>query len=437
MAILRSNNFEAGVAAGTAIDGTNSAVGGNAFTYFNGAPVYSATRSHGSLGLDCTANAVAAAVGWTGLATKTFQFREYIKLSAAPSATGQIFTARNSSNYVAGLNLTTARKIAVTHWGGAALYTSTTVIPTDLTSYRVELWGVVNATGTGELHFALYLGDSTTPLETFDTTTADLQATNVIEVRSGKHAASGTISLFIDDMAVGDQAAFLGPAANIPPTVSAGANQTVAPGATVSVTASASDSDGSVVSTTWAYVYPATGGPTLTGASTATASFTAGAAGNLYILQVTATDDAGATATSNVEIRVPATGTLTPLPQNATGTGSWTRAGAAATDGAALADALDTTYLESPSVSGAEVNRRLRLAPSAPRTSATVTVRVQQDVAGSLTATARLYEGSTLRQSWTVPVTTGWVDNVLTLSGGTVAAIVDWGNLYIELAATS
>jgi len=438
MTILRSNNFEAGVAAGTAIDSTVSATGGNAFTYFNGAPVYSATHSRGALGLDCSGNAVAAAVGWAGLGTKTFQFRSDFRIAAAPSTTIQTFTARNASNYIIGLNLNTARKLQVAHWAGAVLYTTTTTLAVD-TWYRWELWGEVTTAGAGILHFALFLGDSTTPLETFDTTTADLQSTNITETRIGKHSTSGTLSLIIDNFAMGDTAAALGPAANVPPTVSVGASQNVAAGATVSLTSTATDVDGTVASRAWSFDYPTTGAPTLTGASSANASFTAGAAGSYYVLRHTATDDTGASSSATTEIRVPASGSVRPVALNATGVGTWTRAGSAATDGAAVADELSTTYNESPSVSSTEATRRYRLAPSAARSAAQIAVDLSQDSTGTLTATVRLYEGTTLRQTWTVTTAgdTSIVSRTVTLSPATIAAITDWANLYVEVGAAS
>jgi len=224
--------------------------------------------------------------------------------------------------------------------------------------------------------------------------------------------------------------------ANLPPTVTVGSNQDVSAGATVSLTSTASDSDGTVASRLWTFDYPTSGAPTLTGSTSANASFTAGAVGNLYILRHTATDNLGATGYATMEVRVPTGGTIAPLAGAGTGAGTWTNTGGAGSEGVALNDASDSTYVESATASGTEQNRRWRLNPSSVRTSGTITVRVAQDISGTIVAKVRLFEGSTQRQEWTITTTTSIADQTVTLSGGTISAITDWGNLYVEVAVT-
>jgi hypothetical protein len=229
---------------------------------------------------------------------------------------------------------------------------------------------------------------------------------------------------------------------NVPPTATITANQTVAASANVTASVSASDSDGTIASYAWTGTrYTATAEPasiTLTGAATDTVTYTAPAAtGVLDVLTCVVTDNSGGTVTKTTEVRIPTTGDILPLRGAGTGVGSWTNTGGAASEGAALADASNTTYLESPTLSASEVSKRVRLAPAVPRIGATLTTQVSQDVAGTIVAKVRLLEGAALRQEQTLTTTTSAADQVFTLNTGTIAAITDWGNLFLEWAGTA
>jgi hypothetical protein len=155
-------------------------------------------------------------------------------------------------------------------------------------------------------------------------------------------------------------------------------------------------------------------------------------------LQCVVTDDLGATTTVITEVRVPISGgsDLRPLALNGTGVGAWTIAGGSTTDGASGADESDTTYLESPTLTSTETSKRLRLQPSPTRSSGAAKLRLWTDT-GTATATVRLYEGDTLRQAWTQALTTTATEYTFNLDGGTISAVTDWGNLLVEVAATS
>ncbi|HEX5204919.1 MAG TPA: PKD domain-containing protein, partial [Actinoplanes sp.] len=91
---------------------------------------------------------------------------------------------------------------------------------------------------------------------------------------------------------------------NSPPTVAAGTDITVNAGASVSLVATASDSDGSIASYNWTQ---SAGNPvTLTGNTTSTARFTAPSAStqSTYSFQVSVTDSDGAAATDTVTVTV-------------------------------------------------------------------------------------------------------------------------------------
>ena len=91
---------------------------------------------------------------------------------------------------------------------------------------------------------------------------------------------------------------------NEPPAVSAGADQVADEGAAVTLSGSASDTDGSVVSVQWLQI----GGPgvTLTGANLLSAFFTAPAvsADSALTFQLTATDNEGASRTATTQVTV-------------------------------------------------------------------------------------------------------------------------------------
>ena len=97
------------------------------------------------------------------------------------------------------------------------------------------------------------------------------------------------------------------PPANVAPTVDAGSNQSVDQQENVSLSASASDSDGSIASYQWSQISGQS--VTLNNATSAQASFTAPdladpETAESFEFEITVTDDDGATATSQVSVTV-------------------------------------------------------------------------------------------------------------------------------------
>lgn len=216
-----------------------------------------------------------------------------------------------------------------------------------------------------------------------------------------------------------------------PPTVTLTADQNVAAGSTATATADATD-DGTIASYAWTVLASKSStSPALTGAGTATVTFTAPAAGHVVTLQCVVTDDSGNATTRTTEVRVPKSGNFATLAVPGT---TYTNVGGAANTGAALADASDATYAESPSYTATATEFRQRLEPLVPRTALTITVRHMVTAAGGVKK-FRLYEGTTLRQEWTLTQPTTMTDEALTVTNP--GAIVDWGALHIaEVVST-
>jgi len=126
-------------------------------------------------------------------------------------------------------------------------------------------------------------------------------------------ATNAPITVAWDDLAVSD-----GVTANLLPNVAAGADQTATAGQTVTLTGTASDPDGTIASRAWTCTGFPSGGsaPTLAGAGTANASFTAPSTPGAYTFQFTATDNGGGSATDVTTVTVKAL--TTPPNVNAT-----------------------------------------------------------------------------------------------------------------------
>lgn len=221
MTTIKSNSCESAASVGAAVDGTNSAAGGDAFTYFNGSPVYTATAMHGSKAIDCTASAVAAATGWDSITgTLTFAYRYYIRRTATPSATAQIMVCRNSTQAIHTVNLRTDNKLQITQSDGSVSIAISGITLTQDTWYRVEATMTVATTSTGQMTWKLFAGDSTTALETLGPyTNLNFGSTNIIHWRLGKQATSGSIGLIIDDLNINNAASFIGPYSGAQDTV--------------------------------------------------------------------------------------------------------------------------------------------------------------------------------------------------------------------------
>jgi endonuclease I len=160
--------------------------------------------------------------------------------------------------------------------------------------------------GTGELGKLCTLFDwhSQDPVDTFET-----DRNNSIYEYQGNRNPFIDHPEWVDSLyasSCGGSVGTDGGDANAAPTVSAGNEQSVASAANVTLTATASDSDGSIAS----YAWTQTSGKTasITNADSATATFVAPKVGKdeSLVFNVTVTDDLGKTSTASVTINVAA-----------------------------------------------------------------------------------------------------------------------------------
>lgn len=112
------------------------------------------------------------------------------------------------------------------------------------------------------------------------------------------------------------------PLGNTAPTANAGADQVITlPTSTVSLSGTGTDTDGNIASYSWTKVSGPTSG-IITSASAAGTTVTALSAG-VYVFQLKVTDNAGATATDNVQVTVNAAGATNLSPVAEAGANVW------------------------------------------------------------------------------------------------------------------
>lgn len=300
MALIQ-NTFNGGPNGLTITAANSGGASGTPFNYVeitSGAGmIYSLAGSfHGDRGCRITGNGAGSWFQHEFVSNPKLTMRFHVSFPSVPTANCQIYTPRNSSTYIGGINITTALKFQVTVSGGASIFTSA-ALTTD-TWYRVEIAHEVATSSTGKIWFKYFLGDSTTPVETFTSTTANLGTTDMVMYRMGKINATGNTPMDIDSVTFDPgSTAYLGPHTNlnVPPVSDPGTGLTdVEPGTVITLNGGGSaDPDGSLVSYSWAQ----TTGPAVTlSGSGVTRTFTAPAtiAGTVLGFTLTVTDNQGA-----------------------------------------------------------------------------------------------------------------------------------------------
>lgn len=299
------------------------------------------------------------------------------------------------------------------------------------TQYVVSAVATVGSTTSSDIYIRIYAVGGSTPIASVHVTNANTTANPMIGFDLGDTnpvAVVGYSNVQFDNGATSEIPDYV--PANTAPTLDVGTNQSVAPGATVNLSAIASDADGDSITYNWSVVYSSTTSPTLQNATSATPSFVATSVeGNLYILQCTVTDSRGASTIGTVEVQIPISGSFTVLPINGSDN-SWATVGGSATSGAALSDSNDATLVRSPSYTATESETRIRLQPLKPRSSLQFTVRSLVSSTGGVTK-VRLYAGNILKQEWVLTQSTSASDQTLTVNAGNLPVTGQWGNLYI------
>jgi hypothetical protein len=310
---------------------------------------------------------------------------------------------------------------------------------------RIASWGQVGTTTTnGVLHVRIYASGTSTVLGSHDSTNSDLGLNPVWGGDLGANAqyAESYVVGFDSDQWGTVNAELPALASNAPPTVNVGADVTLGPsGGTVSLVATASDTDGTIASYAWTFhsILPSSTAPTITNAGNATASVIITNPGR-YVLRCTVTDNAGATAFDSKKVFVPAA-TVRPI-LDLTNAGAWTLAGGATTAAGALADESDATLTQGPTAPASEATQRILLAPMLTPTSFSLNLKHKLAAAGTVVCKVRLYEAnvssigaitsSTLRKEWTLSPTTTAATANLTLTTGEIATVTQWNEVFIE-----
>jgi len=343
------------------------------------------------------------------------------------------------------IRIDTATKLRLTDSADGALGANQKVTITPGAWYELA-WVLDQGSSatTGSITAHLYDTDGTTIIGTWASTTANLLGATAKLASGwtlGSVSGDQTITLDVDNVYTDDgqtvEPAQIVAGANVAPTAAYDAPGTsVAAGAQVSSTLTGTDSDGTIVQYEHTIYFDSSGAVTLTGAGAAQCTLTAPAAGGLVILRGRVKDNSGAWSPYVYkEIRVPSSAqTVGPLPIVAEGTG-FTRVGTATTDGGALADADNTTYLETNNALSSTVQTlRIRVTPTVTKSGTLAVIFTLRRTGPSCTAAIRLMQGNVNRGSLgSITVTDSWADYELDLSTTQAAAITDWGNLYGEV----
>lgn len=182
------------------------------------------------------------------------------------------------------------------------------------TNYRIEIFA--NGLGASKtVKIAYYVGNSSTPVEEWSSSTANTgSATNTDQIRVGKIGGTQVSAFKYDNVAYeAGGSDYIGPA-SVNPTANAGVDQSgVDAGATVNLNGSGSSAVSPAVISSYSWTQTAGSTVVLTGATTATPSFTAPSTpgGETLTFALTVTDSNGlssAVDSVNVGVLAPAAG---------------------------------------------------------------------------------------------------------------------------------
>jgi hypothetical protein len=297
---------------GTVVTAANSGEGVNTpFGYANPGMTYSSTRAaHGTYSISVPASAQYDGANWPiTTADRAFAGRFYFYATGASSSDFALVHATVNGTMSFRVLFQGSGRLRLTTKGSVQRWTSTNTYPVDQW-VRVEFEGNIGTTnGNGQIRILYYVGDSTTPVDQSAWVTGiDLGGdTGTLENVFTHKYGTGTLagSLWEDDYELRTGSSYNGLIGPVPstsaPVANAGSYRIVAPGS--QFTLDGSGSTGTITSRSWTALWPQSGAPALTGASTATPSGTANIEGSVYVYQLTVTNSGGSdTDTTNVMV---------------------------------------------------------------------------------------------------------------------------------------
>ena len=296
-------NFTSG-SSGNTITATNTGASGVVLS--GGTGTLSNAQSMVTSGLSAllTSTSTSGAVYFqkTGMSTTALSFDLYVYVTAAPSAAVAIAWAGTGSREVS-LELNTNRTLTFKNSAYTSVWTSTYAIPLN-TWVRVAAY-FTQAASTGTARIALFLGNSPTAQD--DSTLLTGQATGAsayTDLRLGAKCSTGTQTqtLYVGSWSY-DPAATGLPNPYGMPVVGVSSNKaTLYPGETATITATATDPDGTIASSSMSTDHGTLSGSGLTRTLLAPASLTDQTA----TITFSATDNLGNTSTSSTTVTLKA-----------------------------------------------------------------------------------------------------------------------------------
>lgn len=211
---LQTNSLEGGSNGTTITTGNSGGVSGAAFAAVAGSPTFSnAQAAHGSLSANMGNTAAAALVRYS-VASNHVAVRSYFWLGGLSAADERLVIFQDSSgaSSYAYIVANGAGKLRFGCTGGSSMWTAAATYPTSQW-LRLEMYCVAGSTtSNGVAKVGIYVGDSTTPIETVYTSSAlNIGGGGATFGRVVVGTYSGTLAqqVYVDDIAVEDSASDL------------------------------------------------------------------------------------------------------------------------------------------------------------------------------------------------------------------------------------
>jgi hypothetical protein len=206
-----------GVSSGTVITGGpgNSGASGTAFDSVTGAPTYDNTVLVKSGNAAAFTSTVAATVSlnWTTALGGSFARLAgvcYFQSTSFSVANMVVRLRDGSGNQIARIVTDTSGHVVLRVNTGNTLIGTTTAAMSTGTTYRIE-WDITSG-ATAPVAVYLYLGDSTTLLDSVTSASANSGAASIGEINWGIFTSTASVPLFrLDELAVSDAAGLIGP----------------------------------------------------------------------------------------------------------------------------------------------------------------------------------------------------------------------------------